>query len=376
MRLRVPSIHLLLTAALLLLAVALRIADPEPVARLRLSVFDSYLNVAPRPLDETLPVRIVDIDEPSLAKVGQWPWPRTKLAAIIDALKAAGARTITLDLILAEPDRLSPGEFAKLFGDVPQLAPMIAGASSLPSNDDRLAAAIAGAPVTLGIAGEAGGSHKASPPHARFAFAGDDPQGFVPRFSGVIGGLPVLTSAAAGLGAVNWTPQRDQVLRRIPLLLSVGGTLYPSLPLETLRVALKETTIFVRSSGGSGVPAFGQRTGVESVRVGSTVLPTDANGELWLRFAKPDPRRYIPAHTILEGSFDRNRSPGATSSSARAPWVSSICVQPRSIPPCPASRSTRRRWSRCLQATTSCARPTPPARSYCSSSASAPRLPG
>ena len=187
MRLRVPSIHLLLTAALLLLAVALRIADPEPVARLRLSVFDSYLNVAPRPLDETLPVRIVDIDEPSLAKVGQWPWPRTKLAAIIDALKAAGARTITLDLILAEPDRLSPGEFAKLFGDVPQLAPMIAEASSLPSNDDRLAAAIAGAPVTLGIAGEAGGSRKASPPHARFAFAGDDPQGFVPRFSGVIG---------------------------------------------------------------------------------------------------------------------------------------------------------------------------------------------
>ena len=132
MRLRVPSIHLLLTAALLLLAVALRIVDPEPVARLRLSVFDSYLNVAPRPLDETLPVRIVDIDEPSLAKVGQWPWPRTKLAAIIDALKAAGARTITLDLILAEPDRLSPGEFAKLFGDVPQLAPMIAEALVAP----------------------------------------------------------------------------------------------------------------------------------------------------------------------------------------------------------------------------------------------------
>jgi len=88
MGLRVPSIHLILTAVLLFLAVALRIADPEPVARLRLSVFDSYLNVSPRPLDETLPVRIVDIDEPSLAKIGQWPWPRTRLAAIIDALKA------------------------------------------------------------------------------------------------------------------------------------------------------------------------------------------------------------------------------------------------------------------------------------------------
>ncbi len=304
MGLRVPSIHLILTTVLLVLAVVLRIADPEPVARLRLSVFDSYLNVSPRPLDETLPVRIVDIDEPSLAKIGQWPWPRTKLAAMVEALKAAGARTITVDLILAEPDRLSPGEFAKLFGDVPQLAPMIAEAAGLPSNDERLAAAIAGTPVTLGIAGEAGGTRKPAPPHARFAFAGDDPQGFVPRFSGAIGSLPVLTEHAVGLGAVNWIPQRDQVLRRVPLLLSVGGTLYPSLPLETLRVALKETTVFVRSSGGSGVLAFGQRTGVESVRVGSTVLPTDANGELWLRFARPDPRRYISAHAVLDGSFD------------------------------------------------------------------------
>ena len=304
MGLRVPSIHLIIVAALLLLAVALRIADPEPVARLRLSVFDSYLNLAPRPADDRFPVRIVDIDEPSLAKIGQWPWPRTKLAAIIDALKAAGARTITLDMILAEPDRLSPGEFAKLFDEVPQLAPMIVEASKLPSNDDRMAEAVAAAPVTLGIAGEAGGTRKAAPPHARFAFAGDDPQQFVPRFSGVIGSLPVLTERAAGLGAVNWIPLRDQVIRRVPLLLSVGGTLYPALPLETLRVALKETTVFVRSSGGSGVLSFGQRTGVEVVRVGSIVLPTDANGELWLRFARPDPRRYVSAGTVLDGSFD------------------------------------------------------------------------
>ncbi len=105
---------------LLLAAVALRIADPEPVARLRLAVFDTYLNLAPRTLDPALPVRIVDIDDASLARVGQWPWPRTRLAEIIDRLKADGARTVTLDLILAEPDRLSPGEFAKLFANQPR----------------------------------------------------------------------------------------------------------------------------------------------------------------------------------------------------------------------------------------------------------------
>ena len=312
MHLRTPSIHLILTAALLTLAVVVRIVDPEPVARLRLSVFDAYLNLSPRAADPNHPVRIVDIDEASLARIGQWPWPRTRLAAIVDALHKAGARTITLDLILAEPDRLSPAEFAKLFADVPQLAPLAGAAAVLPSNDQRLADAIAAAPVVLGFAGETGAkpSSPPPPPRARFAFAGDDPQGFVPHFSGVIATLPLLSERAAGLGAVNWVPLRDQVIRRVPLLVSVAGTLYPSLSLEALRLALKETTVFVRSSGGSGLPAFGERTGVENVRVGTTVMPTDRNGELWLRFARPDRQRYIPAHAVLDGSFDAKQIAG------------------------------------------------------------------
>lgn len=305
MVLRTPSIHLILTVALLALAVVVRIADPEPIARLRLAVFDTYLDLAPRPLDPALPVRIVDIDEASLADVGQWPWPRTHLATIIERLKAAGARTVTLDLILAEPDRLSPAEFAKLFAETPELAPMVGAASALPSNDARLAAAIAGAPTVVGFAADEGNPGKPPPPRASFAIAGDDPNAFVPRYSGAINSLPIFNDRASGLGAVNWLPQRDQVIRRVPLLVSVAGTLYPSLPLEALRVALGETTVFVKSSGSSGLPAFGQRTGVESVRVGKTSMPTDARGEMWLRLTRHDPRRYVSAHTILNGSFEK-----------------------------------------------------------------------
>lgn len=110
---RLAPLHVLLTAGVLALAVALRIADPDPVARLRLSVFDSFLRMSPRVADPNFPVRIVAIDEASLAKLGQWPWPRSDLAVIVDRLVAAGAKTISFDMILAEPDRLSPKELLR-----------------------------------------------------------------------------------------------------------------------------------------------------------------------------------------------------------------------------------------------------------------------
>ena len=73
---------------------------------------------------------------------------------------------------------------------------------------------------------------------------------------------------------------------------------------------MNETTLFVRSSGGSSVTAFGQRTGIEHVRVGQTVLPTDGDGELWLRFTRPDARRYISAHRVLDGTLDAKEVAG------------------------------------------------------------------
>jgi adenylate cyclase len=302
--LRRPSLHLIVTATVLALAVALRILDPSPVARLRMSIFDSYLSLKPRVADPAFPVRIVDIDEASLAKIGQWPWPRSELARIIERLADAGAKTVAIDLILAEPDRLSPAALARQAQLRSELAPILAELAALPSNDDLLARAMAKVPVVLGAAGDASTSRTPDPPKARFAIAGDDPTLFVPSFPNAIEPLPVLTASAKGLGAVNWLPAADQIVRHVPLLISFHGTLYPSLSLEALRTGMGETTAFVRSSGGSGVLSFGEQTGVETVRVGKIVLPTGGDSQLWLNYARPDARRYVSAHKILDGSFD------------------------------------------------------------------------
>ena len=95
---------LLVLAAL----VALRLADPAPMAALRLQGFDLLQRLAPRAYDPAVPVRVVAIDDESLRRLGQWPWPRDRLARLVDRLAQAGAAAVVLDLVLAEPDRTAP----------------------------------------------------------------------------------------------------------------------------------------------------------------------------------------------------------------------------------------------------------------------------
>lgn len=300
-------LEILIAAAILVAGVAVRVLDPGPVARLRASVFDSYLNAMPRPADPDFPVRVVAVDEASLAEIGQWPWPRAVLARLVDRLADAGARSITFDILLAEPDRLSPEALSRGIAADALPGDLRAALARLPSNDALLAAALARAPTVLGLVGDHGGDGRRAPlppPRASFAHAGDDPRGAVVAFPSGVASLGALTDAAPGLGAVNWLPADDLVIRRVPLLVAVGGRLYPSLAVEALRVGTGQSTILVRSSGGSGLPGFGQRTGPELVRVGDVVVPTDGRGEMWLWPAPSDPRRTLSARDVLSGAAD------------------------------------------------------------------------
>lgn len=297
-------LYALVIALLLALMVMLRIADPPPIAQLRLSAFDTFQQLAPRVADQSFPVKVVAIDEASLGALGQWPWPRNILARLVERLDKAGAKVIALDLVFPEADRLSPAAFLRAYEGTPGLAAVEAGIRQLPTTDERLSAALAEAPSVLAFAGDDRARGDPGRVRASFAKAGDTPEQFVPAFKGSVANLPSITKYAQGLGAANWIPERDQIVRRVPLLVSVGDSLYPSLALETLRLGQGASTVFIKSSGGSGVAAFGQKSGVEIVRVGDTVIPSNRRGELWLRFAAADPRRTISAHKVLADDFN------------------------------------------------------------------------
>jgi adenylate cyclase len=110
---RSPRTYTLLVAALLAAAYVLRMIDPTPVARLRLLAFDTYQQLQPRRYDPAVPVRILDIDEASLARFGQWPWPRSLIADLTQRLTEAGAAAVAFDFVFVERDRMSLSDLIK-----------------------------------------------------------------------------------------------------------------------------------------------------------------------------------------------------------------------------------------------------------------------
>jgi adenylate cyclase len=296
-------LYSIFVGAFLLAATLILYANPAVLQSLRFIVFDAYQRVAPAPRLEESPVRIVDIDEESLSRLGQWPWPRSAMARLADALGAHGARAVVFDVMFTEADRTSPEQMLNWLA--PDQAAAVRGViSDWPTHDGLFAEALARNPSVLAVTLHGEPEQQDFPLKAGIVFAGDDPAPFLAGFSGFSGNLPALTEAARGLGAINWIPDRDQVVRRVPLLFRQDDSIAPSLVLEALRVAEAESTYVVRSSNAHGAAAFGQGAGVNLVRVGVHAIPTDAHSAIWLHFRRSDPRSYIPAWRVLAGDVE------------------------------------------------------------------------
>jgi adenylate cyclase len=296
-------LHYFAPLPILLAAFFLWASDSDALSQFRLTVFDEFLRLKPR-VYEPVPVRIVDIDDDSLARFGQWPWPRTLLAKLVNRLNELGVAAIAFDILFIEPDRTSP---ARLIEDMEGIAPddpLIARFAKMSDHDQIFATAIGRSHVVLGFAPRAKEHARLPESKATFAIAGDDPRPWVPHFRGAASSLGVLETAAAGNGILGMLPERDGISRRIPLVTAIGDRLYPSLAVDALRVAQGARTYVVKSTGASGVTAFGEHSGVSSIKIGHVVVPTSADGTVWVHFTPHQPERFVPAWKILDGSAD------------------------------------------------------------------------
>ena len=294
MRLRRHTLLTLLVSGLALVsAFAAKTTFPAAFARSELALFDAYQRAAPwRPAEPQ--TRIVDIDEESLRRLGQWPWPRSTLAELTRALQDLGVRALAYDVVFAEPDRSSPArlaaEWRRDYG-----AQWLLGDRPLPDFDRDFADALARGRAVLGF-GLIGEATRTAAKAPAFAVIGGDALASLPAYAGVVAPLPELQAAAAGVGAFTMAASRDEIVRRLPLVFAAAGRLAPAFALEALRVGSDEDTLKLRVER---VPGSSAATGL-TMRVGELDIPLDSDGAIRLHFGPRDPRTVIPAWKLVD----------------------------------------------------------------------------
>jgi len=262
--------------------VAAAVLEPFPVGPARLAVFDFLQRSVPRqatlPADN--PVVIVGIDERSLARLGQWPWPRARLADLAERLLDLGARVVAFDIVFAEPE--GHGREAGSAGDA------------------AFAAATRGRPVVLGMAAGPADGPNAALPYPGATVAADGAAGLrrLPPIDGLLRNLPGLETSAAGLGIILLSRDGDGVIRRVPTARRTPVGVIPSFFVEAWRVGSGAEHSYL-SAGPAGIEAFRLD--------GGPVLATDAEGSVWPRFSRFEGRGVVSAADVLDGAVTRER---------------------------------------------------------------------
>lgn len=285
---------------LVVLVALLQFVRLPAIERLGLLLFDSYQRTAPRTYEDAA-VRVVDIDDESIRRLGQWPWPRTDIARLVDRLGQAGASVVAFDVVFSEADRTSPPQLAAQLERGGADVAVVGILRGLPDSDEQLAKGLETTPVVLGYFLVNDRAGPAISTKAGFAVGGSTPF-LVPAFRRSIESLPVLSASAVGSGSVSLAAENDGILRSVPLLARQGEQLLPSLSLEAVRVAQGAGSISVRTSDASG-ELQGAPGSVVAIKVGQFEVPTTEIGGLWLHWTRPVPARTIPAWQILDGTL-------------------------------------------------------------------------
>lgn len=286
---------------LLVVFAGLRLWDPPPVQELRLRTFDMFQLIDPRDKKGVRPVTIVDIDDRSLARFGQWPWSRTQIADMIINLASSGAVAIGFDVVFSEADRLNPDLVANQMRYLDDATRM--KLRELPSNDQILSEAIKHSLVVLGETGqpEVGSELDKTLPFTGVATVGEEnAEKFLFEFPGLLRNVPVIEKVAAGRGLFSIRTERDGLIRRVPMIMRAQGNIMPSLSLEILRVVTGTPTLLVRTD----------KTGIRAIRLKGVEIPTDKNGQLWVHYARRDPSIYVSAADVLDNTVPPGKLTG------------------------------------------------------------------
>ena len=240
-----------ITVLTLLVILGIRYTDPWILEAVRMKALDIHQQNQEKQILEDIVT--VEIDNKTMDKNGQWPWPREIMQREVKKLFDAGAGMVVMPILFSQPDRGGKDlDFAKSI----VAFPVVIG--QIPANEAK------GNPVPRGVAVIGGNGEE--PPWTNWIY----------EYKSAAGPVKIIGDAAAGVGMMSSPPESDGVLRRLPLVVQINNQLYPSISLETLRVAAGDPSYQMKASGEAGV---------EALRIPKfSKIITDANGSIWIDF--------------------------------------------------------------------------------------------
>ena len=242
-------------------------------------------------------VIIIDIDEKSLSKFGQFPWNRSIFAKIIENVDSTNPKAIGFDVFFSEKDKQSPEEIIKSYNILAN--DVINYLINIKGHDERFRQQLENSKSILAVLGSNVSSHGSydRKAKARFLSKGGDPNQFTYNYPYSIGSLEKLEKSAKGLGSISFLDQTDGIIRSLPLIVRFNKKIYPTMGLEMVRVGENQKNLYVELD----------EVGVKRISVRPHKVLTDPNGILWIRYKESQKQQYISASSVFEGKFDKSR---------------------------------------------------------------------
>ena len=248
--------------------------------------YDLYQNIFEEDFS-TNKVVIVDIDEKSIEKIGQFPWRRDVYSTILENLNTAEVSVIAFDIFFSEEDTQNPVKIFKEFN---------LNSENILNSDELFLGSIKNSNVILPLVGATKEVKKNNfSPKANIITKGEDPLNYLYNYQGYISSLDKFNNAAKGLGSISIIDSEDGILRYVPLILNIDNEIIPSLSLEAVRLYNKEKSYLIQTD----------QSGIQLIKTRSTNFLTNENGLNFVKFKKIPTNTYISASDIYENNFDQ-----------------------------------------------------------------------
>ena len=276
-----------------LLLIIIKFINPPIIQKISFINYDFYQKVFNR--GEVKDITIVDIDEKSIAKVGQFPWRRDVYSKILKNLNQHNPKAIAFDIVFSEEDKQNPKDLLlQLQKESNQLIDV-----EVSDTNKIFVDSIKNSKIILPILGEPKDNFvkNNSKPKLRLLAKGENPKNFIYKFKNKIISLEEISNAASGIGSISLIPSIDGVIRNVPVLYNIEDKIWPSLALESVRIATGQKNLLVKSS----------KNGIELIKTRKNKIPSDQNAVINVKFKKFSNDNYISAVDIMNNDFDQKR---------------------------------------------------------------------